>query len=319
MDADGDGICDDGLPYTGSTTVSGDALYIGNTGSGRAIHAVSGADTALWAQSSTGVGVDARSDLGVALVATSNGSDGIQGVASAAAKSGVYGQSSNSGGYGVVGRNTSSGSFGGLGYGSFGLYAESTGPYAYAVFARASGSTASGYFSADVNIGGNLNVTGTKNFRIDHPFDPSESYLVHAAVESSEVLNQYSGTAILDENGTVVIELESWFGAINTDLRYQLTAIGGAAPNLHISREVVDNRFEIAGGPPGIKVSWQITARRNDAYMRQHPFEVEVPKTGIESGTYLCPECHGQPESASTETAILTAMGPRRPTNDEQQ
>ena len=300
------------LPYSGSTTASGDAFYIGNTGSGRAIQASSGADTALWAHSNTGLGIDARSDLGVALVATSNGNDGIRGLASAAAKSGVYGQSSNSDGYGVVGRNTSSGSFGGLGHGSFGVYAESTGPWAYAVFV-----TGAGYFSADVNIGGNLNVTGTKNFRIDHPFDPTGSYLVHAAVESSEVLNQYSGTANLDEDGTVRIELESWFGAINTDLRYQLTAIGTAAPNLHISREVVDNSFEIAGGSPGLKVSWQITARRNDAYMQQYPFEVEVAKTGVESGTYLCPECHDQPESKSTETAILREMGPRRPISDD--
>ncbi len=305
------------LPYSGTTTVSGDSLYVGNTGSGRAIQASSGSDTALWAHSSTGLGIDARSNLGVALVATSNGNDGIRGVASAAAKSGVYGQSSNAGGYGVVGRNTSSGSFGGLGHESFGVYAESTGPYAYAVFARSSGGNASGYFTADVNIGGNLNAGGTKNFRIDHPFDPTGSYLVHAAVESSEVLNQYSGTAILDEDGTVVIELESWFGAINTDLRYQLTAIGGAAPNLHISREVVDNGFEIAGGSPGLKVSWQITARRNDAYMQQYPFEVEVPKTGVESGTYLCPECHGQPESKSAETAILRETGPRRPSSDD--
>ena len=302
------------LPYTGTATVSGDALYIGNTGSGRAIHAVSGADTALWAQSSTGVGVDARSDLGVALAATSNGGDGVQGTTSASGKSGVYGQNSTAGGYGVVGRNTSSGAFGGLGYSTHGVYAESTGPWAYAVFA-----TGSGYFSANVNVGGDLHVTGTKNFRIDHPFDPTGAYLVHAAVESSEVLNQYSGTAHLDEDGTAVIELESWFSAINTDLRYQLTAIGAAAPNLHISREAVDNRFEIAGGPPGLKVSWQITARRNDAYMRQHPFEVEVAKTGIEIGTYLCPECHGQPESKSAETAILTMAGPRYPTDDEQQ
>ncbi len=166
---------------------------------------------------------------------------------------------------------------------------------------------------------GDLNVTGTKNCRIDHPFDPTGAYLVHAAVESSEVLNQYSGTAHLDEDGTAVIERESWFSAINTDLRYQLTAIGAAAPNLHISQEAVDNRFEIAGGPPGLKVSWQITARRNDAYMRQHPFEVDVAKTGIEIGTYLCPECHGQPESKSAETAILTMAGPRYPTYGEQQ
>ena len=311
------------LPYSGTATVSGDALYIGNTGSGRAIQASSGADTALWAHSSTGYGVDARSDLNVALVATSNGHDGVQGVSSAAAKSGVYGANSNANGYGVVGHNSNSGAKGHLGYGSTGVFGEG------ATAVRASGETYGvlaihnggltgygGWFSTRVHITGDLDVSGTKNFKIDHPFDPSGSYLVHAAVESSEVLNQYSGTIVLDENGRATIELDHWFSEINTDLRYQLTAVGAPAPNLHIAQEVVDNRFVVAGGSPGLKVSWQITARRNDAYMQQYPFRAEEPKTGIENGTYLCPECHDQPESASTHAAIEKSIEGRDQAND---
>jgi hypothetical protein len=323
------------LPYTGTTTVSGDALYIGNTGSGRAIQAVSGADTALWAHSSTGHGVDARSDLAAALVATSNGHDGVQGIASASGKSGVYGANSSSSGFGVAGRNTYSDAFGALGYQgtgvwgdastggdlngqSVGLFTQSVASESYAIFAQGMGSNSfSGWFTSRVHISGNLDVSGTKNFKIDHPLDPAGSYLVHAAMESSEVLNQYSGTAYLDENGTAVVELDAWFGLINTDLRYQLTPIGGAAPNLHISREVEENSFEIAGGPPGIKVSWQVTGRRNDAYMQHHPFQTEEAKTGVESGTYLCPECFDQPESASTRSAILTTVRPGNQTDDD--
>lgn len=298
------------LPYSGTATVSGDALYIGNTGSGRAIQASSGADTALWANSSTGYGVDARSDLNVALVATSNGHDGVQGVSSTAAKSGVYGVNSNANGYGVVGHNSNSGAKGHLGYGSTGVFGEgATAVRAsgedYGVLAISNGPSGfGGWFSTRVHITGGLDVSGTKNFKIDHPNDPSGSYLFHAAVESSEVLNQYSGTVVLDEAGRATVEFDLWFGEINTDFRYQLTAIGAAAPNLHVAREVSDNRFEIAGGSPGLRVSWQITARRNDAYMQHHPFQVEQPKTGIENGTYLCPECHDQPESASTSAAI---------------
>ena len=29
---------------------------------------------------------------------------------------------------------------------------------------------------------------------------------------------------------------------------------------------------------PGVKVSWQVTAQRDDAYMRKHPFEAERDK-----------------------------------------
>src|SRR5262245_36649657 len=49
-----------------------------------------------------------------------------------------------------------------------------------------------GYFSGPTlvcgsfEVLGNLNVTGgTKNFKIDHPLDPANKYLYHAAVERS--------------------------------------------------------------------------------------------------------------------------------------
>jgi hypothetical protein len=106
--------------------------------------------------------------------------------------------------------------------------------------------------------------------------------LVHAAVESSEVLNVYSGNVVLDRAGEAVVELPAWFEAVNTDLRYQLTAIGGPAPSLHIADEVEGNRFRIAGGSAGLKVSWEVTAVRNDAFMREHPFDAErdAPQDG---------------------------------------
>jgi len=98
---------------------------------------------------------------------------------------------------------------------------------------------------------------------------------VHAAVESSEVLNVYSGNVVLDRSGSAEVELPAWFEAINTDFRYQLTAVGDAAPGLHVAEEVAGNRFRIAGGPTGLKVSWEVTAVRNDRFMRKHPFEAE--------------------------------------------
>jgi hypothetical protein len=32
----------------------------------------------------------------------------------------------------------------------------------------------------------------------------------------------------------------NWFGALNKDFRYQLTAIGAPGPNLHIAEEISD-------------------------------------------------------------------------------
>jgi hypothetical protein len=88
--------------------------------------------------------------------------------------------------------------------------------------------------SASTNFGGNLNVTGTltaaaKNFKVDHPLDPTNKFLYHDSVESSEMMNIYTGNAILNNDGEVVVSLPDWFEAVNTDFRYQLTAIGAAA------------------------------------------------------------------------------------------
>jgi hypothetical protein len=157
-----------------------------------------------------------------------------------------------------------------------GVYAVNTNPAGYA-----------GYFAGNVQVNGNLNVSGTKNFYVDHPLEPGR-VLVHAAVESSEVLNVYSGNVVLDEAGTAEVALPAWFEAVNTDLRYQLTAVGAAAPGLHIAEEVAENRFRIAGGPAGLKVSWEVMAVRNDLFMREHPFEAEREALG-ERGASLAP------------------------------
>ena len=318
------------LPFSGtvSTAANSDALMVRNSGGGRALHAVAASDTALWAESTSGKAVDARSTSGPAIYASSAQHDGVQGVAAAENKSGVYGVTSAAfgRGYGVFGRDQTSGAWGALGHLAYGMwaegpsggatYGESTGMYAeaseddgIALLAQATGSGGYGGWFTDLVHAAALDVTGTKNFRIDHPFDPAGSYLQHAAIESSEVLNVYSGTVLLDAAGRALVELPAWFGEVNRDPRYQLTAVGAPAPNLHVASGVTDNHFEIAGGPPGLEVSWQVTALRDDPYLRRHPFRVELPKGAREAGTYLCPECWGQPESASTDAAL---MPPRR-------
>ena len=46
-----------------------------------------------------------------------------------------------------------------------------------------------------------------------------------------------------------------------------------------------------------MKVSWQVTGIRDDAYARAHPLRVEQPKRGAERGHYLYPELFGAPRS----------------------
>ncbi len=129
--------------------------------------------------------------------------------------------------------------------------------------------------------------------RIDHPLDPTQKYLNHAAIESSETLNLYSGNAVLGADGSASIQLPDWFTTINGDFRYQLTPIGGFA-QLFIAEEITNNQFRIGGGHAGMKVSWQVTGIRQDAYTKMHPLVVESAKEGDDRGLYIHPEAFGQ-------------------------
>jgi hypothetical protein len=134
---------------------------------------------------------------------------------------------------------------------------------------------------------GNVQVKGTlfKNaggFRIDHPLEPDEKYLLHSFVESSEMMNVYAGNVSLDDDGGAYVELPSWFEPLNRDFRYQLTCVGSFAP-VFIAEEIRNGAFKIAGGQPGMKVSWQVVGTRDDDYARENPILVELDKGTHES------------------------------------
>jgi len=174
----------------------------------------------------------------------------------------------------VAGINTSSGA---------GLYGKST-------------SGLAGDFDGNVDISGTL-TKGGGSFKIDHPLDPAYKYLSHSFVESPDMMNIYNGNVILDANGEMWVDLPEWFEALNQDFRYQLTAIGHPGPNLYIAEEISGNRFKIAGGTQGMKVSWQVTGIRHDAYAEKHRIQVEEEKPPQERGKYLHPTELGMPET----------------------
>jgi hypothetical protein len=77
-----------------------------------------------------------------------------------------------------------------------------------------------------------------------------------------------------------------------------LTPIGTAA-NLFVKTEVdAGGKFSIAGGKPGMKVSWYVYANRNDLYVQKHPeaIEVEPMKHPNQIGKYLQPDLFNQPK-----------------------
>ena len=107
--------------------------------------------------------------------------------------------------------------------------------------------------------------------------------------------NIYDGVIILDNNGEAIVTMPDWFDALNCDFRYQLTCIGGFA-NVYIAEEIENNQFKIAGGNPGLKVSWMLTGIRKDAYAKINPILVEEDKKEDEKGKYLHPEAFGLPD-----------------------
>ena len=150
-----------------------------------------------------------------------------------------------------------------------------------------------GTFSGDVYVTGTL-TKGGGSFKIDHPLDPENKYLSHSFVESPDMMNVYNGNVVLNDSGKATVTLPEWFEALNRDFRYQLTAIGAPSPNLYVAEKVTDNHFRIAGGKPGVEVSWQVTGIRQDSWAEANRIPVEEDKTENEKGYYLHPKQHGK-------------------------
>jgi hypothetical protein len=150
----------------------------------------------------------------------------------------------------------------------------------------------------NVNIVGNL-TKGSGSFKIDHPLDPANKYLYHSFVESPDMMNVYNGNVTTNARGLAVVILPDYFEALNRDFRYQLTVIGQFSQAI-VAREIDRNRFTIRTTRPHVKVSWQVTGIRHDAYANAQRIQVEEEKAPQERGKYLHPELFG----ASPEEAI---------------
>ncbi|MFN8251813.1 MAG: hypothetical protein U0V75_08010 [Ferruginibacter sp.] len=149
--------------------------------------------------------------------------------------------------------------------------------------------------TGNVVINGNLSKGGG-SFKIDHPLDPENKYLYHSFVESPDMMNIYNGNITTDAGGKATVALPGYFNALNKEFRYQLTVIGSFAQAI-ISREVNNNTFEIATSQPNVKVSWQVTGIRQDAYANKNRIPNEVEKESYNKGKYLHPQAFGQPSA----------------------
>jgi hypothetical protein len=166
-----------------------------------------------------------------------------------------------------------------------------------------------GYFAGNVHVTGTLSKAAG-SFKIDDPIDPENKYLSHSFVESPDMMNIYNGNITLDKKGRAVVTMPEYFEALDQDFRYQLTCIGGFA-QIYVAKKIDGNRFEIAGGKPGLEVSWQVTGIRHDAYANAHRITVQEMKKADERGRYLNPEAYGKPaeQGLAPKAPIVPAPG----------
>ncbi|MCC7433774.1 MAG: hypothetical protein IT363_03755 [Methanoregulaceae archaeon] len=229
------------------------------------------------AMSTVGTGVygEATADTGVnfGVVGSSESTSGRAVFGEAKAVTGTV--------YGIYGRTQSP-----AGRSVYGLATSAAGtPYGVL---GSSGSAGWGVFAI-----GDMGASGTKPFRIDHPFDPENKYLLHYAAESPMPQNFYVGNVITDAQGYAWVTLPDYFGEINKNFKYQLTVISEDFVQAVISKKIKSNRFQVRTSAPNTEVSWRVDADRNDLYVRNRPAKDVVEKEGREKGTYQHPAFYG--------------------------
>ena len=317
---------------TSGITTPTDYGVWGDTNGGFGVAGTSSGSFGVYGESIDATGVYGTSNNGQGVVGISNITEGVFGMSNN--DTGVFGGTGTRGGYagvlgwsvdgvGVIG--TSSNKEGVHGYNSnpvrfgnrpgvwgdgdaedgvWGISKNGNGLYAWT-----GGNPTTAYaawLDGQVYIGGPLIKPGG-SFQIDHPLDPANKYLHHAFVESPDMKNIYDGVVVLDGEGQAEVEFPAWFHALNNEFRYQLTPIGASGPGLHIEQEIANNRFRIAGGAPGMKVSWQVTGIRTDPWAKAHRIQVELEKPPEQRGRYLHPELYNEPEEKAIDWALRSA------------
>jgi hypothetical protein len=247
--------------YAEATGGGGSAGYFNGTGTSNAIAAYATNGLGIYGQSTSNIGVYGVSAAANGVYGVSTSNHGVYGKTMAASGvGGVLGVSANGAIYGMLGVNN-----------QYSLYG-----------------------NGDIFITGNL-AKGSGTFKIDHPQDPANKYLIHSFVESPDMMNVYNGNIVTDANGNATVQLPDYFLSLNKEFRYQLTAIGTFAQAIVAEEVNATNQFKIKTDKPNVKISWQVTGIRKDPFANTHRIKDVVEKTGTEKGKYIHPELYNQP------------------------
>jgi IPT/TIG domain len=311
------------LPFSGTASDTTTCVFcITNTAPQHAAIAGQGGQALSGANSGgTGVGAYGGTSNGTSILVGKGGSGvyAVGGAAAAVSDEGglglnAYGGNSKStGGSGVQATGGSSVfSAGGDGIDAYGGGGSDGGTGIYAAGGTGSGGAGdAGYFSGNVEVVGSVSKS-SGSFKIDHPLDPANKYLYHSFVESPDMKNIYDGNVTTDGSGAAIVTMPSWFEALNTDFRYQLTTLGQPA-HAWIGAKIANGNFTIRTDKPHVEVSWQVTGIRQDAWANAHRVQVEVDKAKDDQGHFIHPELFGH----EGEPSIAETRHPRPPAPEQ--
>jgi hypothetical protein len=252
--------------------------------------------TGVLGEGRVGVGGNSVGGPGPGVWGISSQANGVQGMSQSRAASGVYGENFSGAGFGIAGRSNIAPEPSGPRVFERGPTYPFPAPVGAAVFGDNPAGGMAGLFNGSVRVLGPLFKPGLF-FQIDNPQDPETSFLSHSGVESPDMMNVYNGNVTTDADGIATVELPDYFEALNRDFRYQLTVVGEFAQAI-VAEEIAGNHFTIRTDRPDVKVSWQVTGVRQDAWAEAHRVEAVVDKPEAVRGKYLAPTEHGQPAEA---------------------
>lgn len=303
----GQSLSSGGRGVYGSATATTGTNYGGyfdsNSTTGYGVYADSAGTYGVYGRTTSSAG---RAVFGIA-TSTIGVTYGVRGEAASGQGIGVWGQGESSNGIGVFGTGNQgvwgNGSENGVyGYAggspnSVGVLGKSFDFGTIAVLGQQDGSLP----DYGVYSGGDFGASGSKAFRIDHPQDPENKYLLHYSSESPYPQNFYSGNAITDSKGKAWVELPDYFHDINANFKYQLTVIDNSESaefvQVKVAREIENGRFMIMTSAPNTKVSWRVEADRNDLWVKAKPPVDVKEKPSQHRGKYQHPWLYNQPES----------------------
>jgi hypothetical protein len=306
------------LPYSGVTSSSGTVFDVTNSGTGQAAELRSSSSFVTLFVSNSGSGGAIRADTddtgqGSAVTGYNYGTDRYAAefeiIKTSNPRAAIYARTAGSGQAIDAEVNSSTT--------ADALFARTTSPTAGSYAGVFSGPVQISCSAATCNTTNALQVVGNfaasaKTFKIDHPLDPANKYLYHSSVESPDMKNIYDGVVTTDASGLATIVLPEYFEALNRDFRYQLTVLGTFAEAI-VKDEIQNNQFTIQTDAPNVKVSWQVTGIRHDAYASAHPMQVEQDKPADERGRYLEPQAFGKPGTLGVDRSAHSDVVPIQP------